>query len=162
FRVVATNQTGTTRGSDATFTTVPLPAPGVVTGAADALSRTGAVLHGSVDPSGLATTYHFEYGPTASYGSRTADAQTATATDREDVAATLADLAPGTTYHYHLVAQNSTGTTVGDDQTLTTVPLPAPDVSAVTASATDCVSASLGGRVDPNGLATSAHFEYGP
>src|SRR5262249_37894620 len=95
-RLVAQNAAGTSRSADLSFTTVPLPAPGLGAATADAVGRTTATLHGSVDPGGLATTWRFEYGPTTAYGSQTPGTRTATAVDPEDVAAQLVGLVPGT------------------------------------------------------------------
>ena len=41
------------------------------------VTPTTAVLHGSLDPDGIATTYWFEYGIDTSYRSRTAEASAA-------------------------------------------------------------------------------------
>ena len=46
-------------------------APVVVTGIASSITDTGATLHGTVNPDGNPTTYHFEYGLTTAYGSNT-------------------------------------------------------------------------------------------
>ena len=48
-------------------------APHVGTGGAHA-SGTSTVLQGTINPHNLATTYYFQYGPTATYGSQTAPA----------------------------------------------------------------------------------------
>ena len=48
--------------------------PGVSTGGASKVTITTATLNGKVDPHGAATTYFFQYGTTAAYGSRTPDA----------------------------------------------------------------------------------------
>src|SRR5205807_82972 len=70
FRIVAKNfaTASMSRGADKTFTTLPL-APVVVTGGATGLTAGGATLTGTVDPRGVPTTYHFEYGKTTAYGS---------------------------------------------------------------------------------------------
>jgi hypothetical protein len=82
-----------------------------------------ARLNARVNPNGLATTYHFEYGPSASYGSSApmaAERDAGAGTEYALASAELTGLAAGTEYHYRLVATNSAGTTVGDDQTFTT------------------------------------------
>ncbi len=62
FRVSATNATGTSVGSDGTFTTLP-DAPSVVTGLASGVSAVGATLGGSVNPNeGAVVDCRFEYG----------------------------------------------------------------------------------------------------
>ena len=92
--------------------------------------------------------------------------------------ATLTGLSPGTTYHYRIEATNSAGTTTGTDATFMTAPpgpAPAPPgpgpapppvtaVPMVTTGAASLiteVSASVGGQVDSNGLATTYHLDYG-
>src|SRR4029078_2916186 len=43
-------------------------APGTSTGSATSVASTGTTVNGNVNPDGLATTYHFDWGTTASYG----------------------------------------------------------------------------------------------
>src|SRR5262245_30318290 len=50
----------------------PLQPPTVATRPATALGLSALTANGTIHPHGLATTYYFEYGPTAAYGSRTA------------------------------------------------------------------------------------------
>jgi len=120
FRVVATNPDGTTQGADATFKTdavPPTPArPGVSTGGVRGVTPTAATLTGSVDPNNAATTYHFEYGPTKSYGASTPAASAGSGPSSRSVSAAIGGLQAGRTYHYRLVAENSAGTTRGGDR----------------------------------------------
>src|SRR6185436_8150047 len=62
FRLVATNELGTTFSPDRTFKTASKPQVGGVL--ADELSASGATLHARINPENSATTYHFEYGAT--------------------------------------------------------------------------------------------------
>jgi hypothetical protein len=71
------------------------------------------------NPNARATTYHFEYGATTSYGSLTADASLPAGVDPLPVSAALDGLVAGTTYHVRLVATNADGTSVSDDGTFT-------------------------------------------
>jgi hypothetical protein len=119
-RVIATNFGGTTAGPDLTFTT-PAPPAAEVTGASD-LGTSSATLHGQVNPHLSTTTYHFEYGPTAAYGSSTQSAQIGADNSSHLLSASLSGLAPGATYHYRLVATNEIGATVSSDGTFTTQP----------------------------------------
>jgi hypothetical protein len=100
----------------------PEVTPEVVTGIATEVGSTSAVLNGSVNPAGLATTYHFEWGPTSSYGSRLPlDDAPAGATRLVNIYRyRLTGLSPDTTYHYRIVAENSLGVSEGADQTFTT------------------------------------------
>jgi uncharacterized delta-60 repeat protein len=135
--------------------------PTVTTGAAGSITQSSALVTGQVNPNGLSTSYHFDYGPTAAYGSSTGTATLAAANAPTTVSQALTGLAPATAYHYRLVASNADGTTIGSDATFTTTPATAPSVSTGTASQIGEVSATVSGSVNPNGLATSYHVVYG-
>ena len=167
YRIAATNSGGTTNSSDGTLTTgaaAGIP-PVVSSSAATGITPTGAQLNGSVNPSGLATTYHFDYGTTSSYGSTTAPVNAGAGTGSSAVSAVLSGLTPATLYHYRIAATNSGGTTNSSDRTLTTaIAPPAPAVPVVTTLAASNISATgatLAGTVNPNGLPAAYHFEYG-
>jgi hypothetical protein len=76
-----------------------------------------------VNPRGLPTTYRFEYGQTAAYGSNTPLGSLAAGANPVEVTANLGSLAPGTTYHYRVVASNAEGTSVGGDRVFKTCPV---------------------------------------
>jgi hypothetical protein len=119
-RIVATNSHGTSYGSDRTFTTLTATGPPVVTtNPATNVTTSSATLNGSLDPHGLTTTVHFQYGTTTSYGHTTA-MQTQTGSTYRNVAANIGGLAAHTTYHFRIAATNSGGTRTGGDMTLTT------------------------------------------
>ena len=80
--------TGTTLGADQSFTTNGPPA--VTTGAAQGVAVTSATLTGSVDPKGLTTNWHFDYGTTTSYGSKTPSKSAGNHTGAVAVSAALA------------------------------------------------------------------------
>jgi hypothetical protein len=95
--------------------------PTVTTGNANTLTQTSAKLHGTVKPNNEATTYHFEYGTTTAYGTNTPEAGPITAgSGNTPVSADIGSLAPGTVYHYRLVATNPSGSIPGKDRTFTT------------------------------------------
>ncbi|HEY5197508.1 MAG TPA: hypothetical protein VIJ51_10835 [Solirubrobacteraceae bacterium] len=118
FRLEATNASGPTDGTDGTFTTAG--APVVVTGAATGVTGTTATLGGTVDPTGIAATYVFQYGPTTAYGQTTAAQSAGAGTTAMAASAALTGLAPGTTYHYRLAATNTYTTVPGADATFVT------------------------------------------
>jgi hypothetical protein len=95
--------------------------PRVTTDAATALSSTGATLNGTVNPNGNATTYYFEYGPTKTYGTKTAVVNTGSGNAKSPVSAPVSGLTASTTYHFRLVATNPAGTTTGRDKAFTTL-----------------------------------------
>ncbi|HEX5762184.1 MAG TPA: hypothetical protein VFY04_03575 [Solirubrobacterales bacterium] len=81
-----------------------------------------ALLKGSVDPEGLATSYQFEYSTQASFASvvKTASAPAGEGTDPRPARAAISGLAPATTYHYRLRAANASGTALGAPASFTT------------------------------------------
>jgi plastocyanin len=129
-RLVAIYGVGETAvlGGEQTFTTPVPAAPTAATGQASGLAETEATLKGTVDPNeGEATEYSFEYGATSSYGQSTKPASLPQ-TDRVNhaVSASLIGLAPGTEYHFRLVAHNNLGPASGVDHTFTTASPPPP------------------------------------
>ena len=157
YRVVATNNTGTSRGADGIFAT-PAP-PGVVTAAATSVAPTSATLNGTVDANSRPTTWFFEYGTSTSYGSKTPERSAGSGTSAGTVSAALSGLARGKLYHFRLVATSDAGVSRGADRTFSTIGAPAVVTSAATSVAP--TSARLNGTVTPNGQATSWLFEYG-
>jgi DNA-binding beta-propeller fold protein YncE len=121
YRLEATNATGTTYGSDQTFTTLGL-APAVTTNPASRVSSSGATLNGSVNAEGQPTTYRFDYGTTSQYGSSVPSPAGSAGAGRNafNQSAALSGLRPGTTYHFRIEASNATGTSYGSDRTFTT------------------------------------------
>ncbi|MBI3605386.1 MAG: hypothetical protein HY202_05100, partial [Nitrospirae bacterium] len=71
FRVDATNSSGTSYGTDATFTTLANK-PTVTTLAATVIGSTTSTLNGSVNTGGTTANGWFEYGLSTSYGTTTA------------------------------------------------------------------------------------------
>ena len=92
--------------------------------AADQIGTAAARLRGKVRPNSQATTYHFEYGPTADYGMTTPSAYAGSSYDLAQVLATVGGLAPATKYHYRVVAENDAGVTTGPDRVFGTAALP--------------------------------------
>jgi hypothetical protein len=135
YRLLATNQFGTTVGSDRAFKTAGSPPPGVSTGPVTHVSTRGGDLTGTVNPSSQATSWYFEWGATSKYGQQTAARTLAASGTPQSVAVSLQGLlAPGTIYHYRLVASHSGfPPSIGGDATFMTYPSPRP-VPAVSAS----------------------------
>jgi CSLREA domain-containing protein len=114
-----TDQRGVTRpqGAGCDIGAFELAPPVVAAGDASDITQTTATLHGAVTPNAGSATYRFEYGTTTGYGSSTPDTGGAGA-----VAAAIAGLAPGTTYHFRIVATTAFGTAQSGDATFTTAP----------------------------------------
>ncbi len=122
--------------------------PTVITQDATSVTSSSAVLNGTINPNGLASTYHFEYGPSTSYGSNTAVLSAGAGTSSIAVNASISALTSGVTYHYRLVGENSDGTSNGSDMTFT------PGAAAVTTTAASNITATTataGGNVITDG-----------
>jgi len=161
FRVAATNSAGTSKGSIVSFNTVAQP-PTVVTTAATSITSSGAALNGTVNPNGLAVTdAHFEYGtdPTLSTFSTTGVQTVAAGFSAQPITAPLTGLSPGTTYYFRVAATNAGGTSIGTILSFTTPLSPAVTTNLPTSITT--ADAIFNGSVNPNGLSTTAWFEYG-
>ncbi len=122
YRVSGHNSGGTTLGMDMTFTTSSAP-PTATTQTATNAASTTVTLNGTVNANNLSTSISFEYGLNTSYGS-TVSGSPMNVTGSTDIAITgsITGLSANTTYHYRIVATNSSGTTSGDDMTFTTTP----------------------------------------
>ena len=87
-----------------------------------------ATLHGTIDGNGSGTTYEFQWGTTTDYDTTSSQIALGTLSGPTPVSITAYSLAPGTTYHYRLVAWNRGGATVSSDGTFRT-PVP-PSITA--------------------------------
>ncbi|MGA8744628.1 MAG: hypothetical protein WB507_02040 [Solirubrobacterales bacterium] len=124
YRVVAINSVGTTISSNEESLTTPAADPAIRDEAVTSVHSEGAQLDARINPGGAEATYHFEYGTDTSYGSSVPVPDAIAGRGRAflSINTQVSGLAPGTTYHYRLVARNSAGTTDGKDQTFTTFP----------------------------------------
>ncbi len=159
YRIVAVNSFGVTVGEGAKFTTSGPPR--ITNEATSPIGHETATIKAKIDPDELASEYHFEYGETTAYGSEApvGGAKLAAGETPVAVSAALSGLKPGVSYHFRVLASNAAGTTVGADQTFTTVPPALIDSESVTeVSAT---SATLQTQINPLGHDTTYYFQYG-
>ncbi len=126
-------------------------------------TQTSATLRGYVNPNGQATTYYFEWGTSTSYGHETPHRDAGSSKATIGVDELIANLTPGTTYHYRIVATNPSGTSQGSDKSFTTKAVSVTPPTASTGSAADITysSAVLTGTLNPKGADTRFRFEYG-
>ena len=159
YRLVATSNAGTGRGADRTLATVGNTKPDVRKPTASNVGSTTARLNGAVNPNGRPTTWHFEYGTSAAFGTRTPDRNAGTGTSQRSVSENISGLQSGATYYFRIVAVSDAGETNGETVKFTTQG--APGVATGTASKILSTSATLAASVNPNGRSTSYWFEYG-
>lgn len=102
-----------------------MPAPYAVSGPCTLVTQTSATFGATIDTYGSPTTYHFEYGPTRSYGQVTPTADAGSTAGVQVIKYGCTGLPSGPIFHYQVVATNASGTTRGGDDWFYTVP---PDV----------------------------------
>lgn len=101
----------------------PPTAPVVSRELTSEVTTSEAKLGALVGPGGIPTSYRFEYGTSSAYGQSVPFPEGAVGEGliARTVWAAASGLAPGTTYHYRVVAMNELGTVYGPDQTFTTL-----------------------------------------
>ena len=114
-----------------------------------------------MNPNGSATTAHVEYGTDASLRLCHGGFRPRPGSDPAAYSGALSGLAPGTLYHYRVVATNANGPAATPDRTLTTGSELAPSEKTALPTASSQSTATINGTVNPNGLPTQAYFEYG-
>jgi hypothetical protein len=137
--------------------------PTVAPAATTAIADTGATLHSTVNPNGLATTYQFDWGPTNALGkvAPITPASAGAGTAAVAKATKLTGLSPDTTYYFTLVATNSDGTSTTPVQTFKTTGNPPPGPTTGAATDVGRYQATLTGAINPNNQATNYYFQYG-
>jgi hypothetical protein len=125
YRLVAANGDGSGAGADRTFRTAAGPGlPGLSSTVAREVGPTGASLRSRIDPNRGETRYHFEYGLSPSYGSRTPERSAGAGDGGVPVAERIEGLRPYRRYHFRVVATNEAGERVSRNRTFTTSRLP--------------------------------------
>ncbi|MGC1851174.1 MAG: hypothetical protein WA687_01895 [Solirubrobacterales bacterium] len=128
------------------------------------VAETSATLNGSVNPKGEAVTEcFFRWGETTAYGQAApcvpGAGEIGTGSLPVPVHADLSSLGRGTVYHFRLIARVGGELEPGSDIEFKTLGPPVISDEHVV-SATD-TEATLRGLANPEGFATSCHFEYG-
>ena len=166
FRAAARNGAGTVYGSNQSFTTTTtsITAPSVSTNAASSINNNSAILNGSLDNLGNASTVdvRFEYGTTTSFGSSTS---ISTRNSTGLFNASISNLSTNTIYYFRAVASNSAGTVYGSTYNFITTSqsINYPSISTSYASSISDNSATLNGYLNNLGNASSVDiwFDWG-
>jgi phosphodiesterase/alkaline phosphatase D-like protein len=147
-------------GEDRSFTPNPGLVPAVDGASAAGLTPTTVSLTAQINPEFAPTTYRFQYGTNASYGSETASSESI-GEDGVDhsVTSEVTGLSPDTVYHFRVLAVNLAGPSFGPDQTFTTPDRPT--VVGSPATEVSATAATLNAGIHPGFRATTYHFEYG-
>ncbi|NUO10388.1 MAG: SBBP repeat-containing protein [Candidatus Brocadia sp.] len=94
--------------------------PEVITESTTSITSDSATLNGIVNANGLSTTAWFQYGPTSGSYTYTSSTQSVSGFDDTAVNIGISGLSAGTTYYYRIVAQNSAGTSNGNEMSFIT------------------------------------------
>jgi hypothetical protein len=157
-RRVIEGRTYATHGGDEVFSTGGT-GPEVQAESASSIGPFAATLEATINPGNAATSYYFLYGtspadeqafvPVGSIGgdgSIQADPET------------IQDLAPGTTYYYHVVVENAFGEVEGargsGEKSFQTLPAQAPEVTLAPLGEVTQTTATATITLNPQGLAT--------
>lgn len=144
------------------------------------VSSSSAVLFGELNPENATTAYQFQYAkacvagevcPPLAQAPSMVETETLHSTLYGDVPVALetSGLQPARTYRYRLMAVNEKGegavsaggTSQLPEATFTTAPALSPGVATGAVSAVSATSATVSGRVDPDGRPASYAFELG-
>ena len=161
-RGVALTSAGDAYVVDAGAALVDLFGPGVIvpdasTGKASKLTRTTALVSGSINGEGKAASYSFQWGESEALGQATSSQNAGTG--EEKVSATLTGLHAGRTYYFRILAENENGANHGiihEFQTPAAVELQSGPVKELKPE-----SAALTGSLTPGGFETKYFFQWG-
>ena len=160
FVLVAANKYGESSGEAGLF-----GAPLITAKPALPVLYREATLRAEVDPSGLETTYRFQYGEGAvgEYGHTTPLGTLPAGAGPSAVQATLTGLVEGREYHFRVVAESEAGPVFGPDQTFTTLARRSAEGCAnveyrtgLSAKLPDCRAYELVTPAETNGLTPAA------
>lgn len=160
-----------TNGADAPprgnrrFTTLPYHSPDIALGAPDSITQTSATVNATVDRKGEPLEEcNIEFGTSEAYGSNVECTPTpGSGTGPEPVSGSLASLEPNTTYHYGVSTDFLGNAGHSADGTFTTQTYVPPTVLTGAASSITQTSATLNGRVNPNGEEVeTCEIQFGP
>jgi hypothetical protein len=122
FRLVVASAEGAVEGVDRAFITGP---PAISAQSVDAVGTSDVTVSAKINPKGAKTTYHVDYGTSASYGQSTPESLPigfALDDSAHTVSVHIGGLAPGTAYHFRFVATSPAGAVQGTDTTFATYP----------------------------------------
>lgn len=148
-----------------------VPVPAVSTGKATPIARAlgsgsiSATLHGTVNPEGRASHYHFEFRETGTTTFQSTPLQPVSGASAEEVSGVISGLEPETNYEYRVVGESDAAPSAGNYGQIVAFKKPTPPavsgVSTGPASALSPTGATLTGSLTPEKIKTEYHFEYG-
>jgi WD40-like Beta Propeller Repeat len=134
--------------------------PDVETGkvAKTTLTRTTAVLAGTLNGDGIAAQYSFQYGETPALGFRTQTKSSGTGS--ASVSAEVTSLHAGKPYYYRIVGENENGANVGVVRSFQT-PAAVEELETGAVEGLEPEAAIVTGTLNPGGFDTHYYFQWG-
>ncbi len=138
YRAYASNSSGTSYGSDLTFTTqTSIVAPTLTTKAVSSITVSTAISGGTITSDGNATVTTRGVCWSTAANPTISDIKTIDGTGIGTYTSSITGLKAGTTYHVRAYATNSVNTSYGEDLTFTTLPTPTNDVDVTNTNLTN-------------------------
>ncbi len=159
FRVAIANGTGETKGEVAEFQTPALQAPSIASQSVSAITPEHVRLEGVLNPNSQLTKCAFTYGLTVAENKVPCEPEFLDGSSEQGFGFNLGGLTPGTTYHYRVLAKNSSGETVGSEAEFTTLALEAPIISYFYATSATQTEATLEARLNPGAQEATYGFK---
>jgi uncharacterized protein (TIGR02145 family) len=149
-RAYARNSKGTAYGDDLTFTTIIIP-PTITTTSASAISYTTATSGGNITSNGGAVVTTSGICWSTGHNPSVSDFSTTNGSALGSFSSNIAGLLPGTLYYVRAYAENSAGTTYGNEISFTTIQLRVATLTTNTVSSITYSSAVAGGNITDDG-----------
>jgi hypothetical protein len=150
-RAYATNSVGTAYGNQETFTTQTIVVPTVTTTVVSAINITSAISGGSVTSNGGGTLTAWGVCWSTSPNPTISNSFLQNTVNSASYSSTINGLTQNTTYYVRAYATNSAGTSYGNQETFTTLPIVIPTVTTTAISLITGCTALSGGAVTSNG-----------
>jgi len=165
YQITVENPEGTIVGNNNSFKTAEciisdlLSASGVTD-----IGLLAATLNAQVLPNNKKINLYFEYGTQSkNYANKTQTLAVLASLTTTNVSRIVSNLSCGATYFYRVVGELGTAVVYGKEELFSTIPCNTTTVSVITNPPQDITqtSAKLLGIVNPEGVNTTAYFEYG-
>ncbi len=141
------------------------PNPVATVSAPAAVTTNSAVLHGSVDPEGFSSGYHFEISTNGATWTKVpaTDVAVGNGSTPVEVERAVSGLQPGAVYHVRVVATSTINPAINNtsSEVLFETAQAPPQVLPLDASPVAATTAKLRGYVNPDNAPTSYYYEWG-
>lgn len=136
-------------------------APTIGSPFAGSITRTSATLISQINPQGLATSYHYNYGTVPGiYSTSTPDQSLPAVSTSQTATAPVTGLLAGVTYYAVAVAENIDGTTTSDEFEFSTPAAVAPTIQSLIAAPQNATNGIVSVTFLANGAETTCAVEY--